>query len=260
MSYEPNYELLVTAVSERADLFAQSMDSLLAHLDLPPSRVVVHEDVRPGSRPGAIAAWLIAALQAGRIGAFDHRPVDPARGMGPAMLWCFERARTPLVVYTQEDWEAVRPIPVRATLALMERHGLNHVRWNKRKTMRAKHDDQPTKRWAKVEVQLGVDVASSQTLCISDHWYTQTSVWRRDVALPGLRAAAAQHSRAEAFVAAFNTYMNRAAGLNDQNWQVQQLRHERVRTYIWGPIGEPAFIRHLGTARGTGNIRDHRGA
>ena len=53
------YELLVTAVSERADLFRQTLDSLLAQVDQQPLRVLVHEDVRPGSAPGEIAQWLL---------------------------------------------------------------------------------------------------------------------------------------------------------------------------------------------------------
>ena len=150
------YELLVTAVSERADLFRQTLDSLLAQVDQQPLRVLVHEDVRPGSAPGEIAQWLLNAQAAGRIADFLHKVRTPAGGLGPAMAWGFAQARTPLVLYSQEDWLTVRPVPVAACMALMEKHNLHHVRFNKRKTMRAKHADTPNP-WHKVEVEFAGD-------------------------------------------------------------------------------------------------------
>lgn len=242
------YVLLVTAVSERADLFVRSMESVLASVDQPPSRIVVHEDVRPGSSHGAIGAWLAGCgLPA------EHRVTAPARGMGPAMLWCFEQAQAPIVLYTQEDWGAVRPIPVAAAIGLMERNDLNHIRFNKRKTMAAKHADTPNP-WRKVEVTV-----EDQVLCVSDHWYTQTSLWRVAPSLPGLRAAQQSAGSSERFVAAFNAYMNTTHGDPALAWNDQAMRHERLRTYIWGPVAEPRFIEHLGSRRGTGTIKDHIG-
>lgn len=240
------YEVAVTAVSERADLFVRAMELLLGALDAPPARILVHEDVRPGSRPGGIGDWLRTSSLP-----HEHRVADPPRGMGAGMVWCFERATTPIVLYTQEDWGAVRPIPVGTALALMQSCGLHHVRFNKRKTMRAKHADTDHP-WEKVEVVIG-----GQVLCVSDHWYTQTSLWRVAEALPGLRVAAVSTRTSEQFVAAFNAAMNAAHGDPARPWNDQAMRHERLRTYIWGPVGEPRFVEHLGSRRGTGAIVDH---
>jgi len=242
------YELLVTAVSERADLFVQSLDSLISNLDQQPSRVIVHEDVRPGSAPGAIEGWLKDAKATSRIADYKLEVMSPARGLGPAMLRALQMAKTPIVLYTQEDWLAVRPIPVSQALVLMETHSLHHIRFNKRKTMKAKHAD-TVKPWHKVEVQY-----AAQTLCISDHWYTQTSLWRVSQALPGVEAVAHAYPQANAFVARFNDWMNEKHGDGKQPWNDQAMRGERLKTFIWGPVGEPAFIQHLGSARTTGPI------
>lgn len=239
------YEVAVTAVSERADLFARSMAALLANVDVPPARLLVHEDVRPGSESGAIEAWLHGCGLP-----FELQVSRPNKGLGAGIVVTFERATAPVVLYTQEDWGAVRPLPIAAALDLMDRHGLHHVRFNKRKTMAAKHADTP-KPWRKVEVVVG-----EQVLCVSDHWYTQTSLWRVGVALPGLRHALAAGTSSERFVAAFNAYMNAKHG-DGRPWNDQAMRHERLRTYIWGPVGEPRFVEHLGSARGTGTIADH---
>lgn len=250
MTTPPSYEICVTAVSERADLFAESMESLLAHVDLPPARLIVHEDVRPGSEPGEIGRWLAWAKGDGRIADYAHRVTSPARGMGPGIHWAFAEARTPIVLYAQEDWLSLRAFPIRRALELMEAHGLNHIRFNKRKTMRAKHEDRPTERWAKVEVQI-----DGQTLCVSDHFYTQASLWRVAPALRGMNAVAERDPGAYQFVHAFNGWMDTHLG-DGRPWNDQQHRHERIRTYIWGPIGEPAFIKHLGSVRTTGPV-DH---
>jgi len=249
------YDLCITAVSERADLFVESVESLLGYLDEQPACILVHEDVRAPYLDGQIAAWLERATREERIESFTHRVCDPNRGMGAGMLWCFEQSEADIILYSQEDWKAVRDIPVRRALELMTAHGLNHIRFNKRKTMRSKHADTDHP-WHKLEVVVG-----GQMLCVADHWYTQTSLWRREAALPNLHAAlAGTGASSEKFVARFNTLMNQDAQLTARDWNDQQLRHARSKTYIWGPVGEPAFIRHIGSERGTGTIRDHRGA
>lgn len=109
-------------------------------------------------------------------------------------------------------------------------------------------------RWDKVEVEF-----DGQTLCISDHWYTQTSMWRRERILPAVQAVAQHNPQSEAFVARMNDWLNRKYG-DGRPWNDQQMRHEKLGTYIWGGIGEPAFIKHTGSTRGTGKIVDHLGA
>lgn len=241
-------EVLCTAVSERADLFVETMESMLVHLDVRPTRLIIHEDVRPGSNPGPIGAWLASCGIP-----YEHKVTAPSRGLGPAMLWCFKQARSPIVFYTQEDWRFVRSVPVAKCLEVMELHGLNHARFNKRKTMRAKHADTPNP-WHKIEVTFADRDGVNQTLCISDHFYTQASLWRRDVVMDALAATAEKSPQANAFVAAFNHFMNMKHIGNPSKVQDQMARHKCLKTYIWGPIGEPAFIQHLGSVRTTGPI------
>jgi hypothetical protein len=243
-----NLEVLCTAVSERADLFVETMASMLAHLETPPGRLIVHEDVRPGSAPGAIGSWLAACGIS-----HEHKITAPARGLGPAMRWCFEQTTQPIVFYTQEDWRFVRPLPLARCVEIMERHGLHHVRFNKRKTLRAKHQDTPHP-WHKMEVSFDDAQGEVQTFCVSDHWYTQASLWRVDAVRAALAATAEKDPQANAFVAALNHWLNLKYIGDPRCVQDQKTRHARMRTYIWGPVGEPAFIQHLGSVRTTGPI------
>ena len=244
------YELLITAVSDRADLFQLSVDSMLRNLDQAPARVVVHEDVRPGTQSGEIHRCLAELKAAGRIAEYALQVTSPARGMGPAILWVLREAQTQTVLYTQEDWLATRPVPVRSAMDLMRRFGLYHVRFNKRKTMPSKHADTPHP-WLKLQVEYG-----GQTLCVSDHWYTQTSLWMRDIAMPGVEAVAETHPQSNAFAAKFNGWMNRRFG-DGRAWNDQHMRDQLLRTYIWGGVGEPAYVKHIGSERGTGVIQNH---
>lgn len=240
------YEVLITAVSDRADLFAVSLESLLANVDAPPKGIIVHEDERSaGSSTGQIAATLRET--AARLGcSFAHVVSYPAVGMGLGVRWCLRQASTPIVLYTQEDYRILRPLPLRQTLSIMEDHALQHVRFNQRRTWAEKRG------WKKVEVTLG-----GQTFCISDHWYTQTSLWRVERARTATEAVAESNSPAHRFASAWNDWMNRTYGDGARRWDDQGMRHERMRTYIWGPVGEPAFIEHIGSLRGTGPIVDH---
>lgn len=268
------YDVVCTAVTDRADLFVASMDSLLRYVDAPPRRLVVHEDTRAAqeaqghnaSYRGAIESWLRATRADGRIEDFAHRVRAPAGGMGSAVVWAMETAGTEFVLFTQEDWELLRPVPIAATIDFMSRRGVHHVSFNKRKTMPYKGEG-PT-RWNKVPVTFAeegevygvADPARGPVFTVCDHWRTQLGLWRREAALPALRQAAAMSSQSNAFVARFNDLMNTAAlaaGGAGRRWNDQRFRQEWMRTFLFGPIGEPPFIRHLGSRRGTGHIVDH---
>lgn len=236
----------MTAVSERADLFAQAMASHLEYVDRLPARIIVHEDVRcdghglPRAEPGAIDGWLRRHARHIEV---VHRVTCPAQGLGPAMRWCFRASQTPIVLYAQEDCGLARPLPIGRSLEIMEAHGLHHVRYNHRTTLPCKHGDKGRNPnpWRKVEVLIG-----GQVFCITDHWYTQTSLWRVAPALAGMEAVLSSEtiSNSNQFAARFNHWMNTTHG-DGRPWNDQAMRHERLKTYIWGGIGEPAFLTNL---------------
>jgi len=261
------YELLVTAVDTRADLFIESMESFLANVKLKPSRIIVHVDklVDDETSGTEIESW----LQECKIPYYSFMEW-PAVGLGRAMLWCFQQATLPLVMYTQEDYLTLREIPVERALKVLTAHNLNHVRFNHRTTMAAKHNNKGLgkERWEKVEVLCcNMDAYNGDwhqvKLCIADHWYTQMSLWRVERALKGLTAVntGTKFETSNQFVAAFNTWMNSHYGdpLNrpggPRKWNDQAMRHECLKTYIWGPVGEPPFIKHTGSERTTGPIK-----
>lgn len=234
-------EVLITAVSERADLFERTVASMLPRLGAQ-ARLMVHEDVRPGSRPGVIAAQLRTLKATAAIDDYGHIVRDPARGLGLAALALLRAATQPIVLFTNEDWDFVRDVPVPKALDLMERHGLHHIAFGKCTTPAAKHAGQPDE-WRKVEVEIG-----GQKVTIAQSWRSHASLWRVAQILPFFEALERDPEADRWAMIKVNRAMNRAH-LGDEHGNDQMARHEKLKTYLWGGIGEPAFIAHTGGGR-----------
>lgn len=253
------YDVIVTSLRDRRDLLEQTLRSMLGQLDLAPARIVVHEDVRRDiACPGPSTRERLDAIAREVSIPIALYSCDPARGLARAMPWLLAEASTEFVFYTQEDFDFVRPVPIRSCLELMAEHRLNHVRFNKRKTMRVKGADRaPPEQFHKIEQRFG-----EQTLCVSDHWYFQASMWRTSVARDGFAYLDSQASpgvfidRGEMkFNHWLNTTIGRGVGSTDATGAAT--RGESVRTFIWGGIGEPAFIHHTGHERSSQNHPGH---
>lgn len=227
------YETIVTAVSERADLFVPTVSSMLKHLDTPPTRLIVHEDVK-GSAPGEIAAFL-KTLDV----PVTHLVTDPAEGLARSLLKLLHETKTPIIFHTQEDFDFVRDIPVQRALEVMQNSGIHYINFNQRKTMSSKHTGTPNQ-WDKVE-----KVIDGQVLTICDAWRFQASLWRVERILPAFERMKPPYKR-PAHQA--NRWMNQHYA-RDINARDQELRHEKLKTYIWGGIAEPRFTIHRGTHR-----------
>lgn len=244
-----HYDLIVSSVHARRDLLDRTLRSLLPRLDRLPVRVLVHEDVQPDLPYSSGESQILISHLSSDFPSIDFvlEQTSPGQKLGLAMLWLFEHASTDFVLYTQEDFDTVRDVPVGACLDLVSGFGLNHVRFNKRKTMAVKGAHlPPEKQFKKIEVTFG-----DRTLCVSDHWYFQLGLWRRSIALEGFRALAARHGgpyeRCEAaFNHWFNTHPSYGKGADSIDGEH---RRRHCGTYIWGPIKEPAFIQHTGGER-----------
>lgn len=243
------YEVLVTSVRDRADLLGRTLRSMLPRLEPLPARILVHEDHRPGvTCPREPTTRTILDGISRDFGVpYLLLERSPGGGLGRAILRLLEAAETDFVFYTQEDFDFLRPVPVGKTIEIMAANGLHHVRFNKRKTEWCKGEDRPEhERFYKREVTFG-----GQTFCIADQWYFQASIWRRSIALDGFRDLAhgtklpKPIDRCEA---AFNRWLNITHG-GDVDLREPYRRGETVRTFIWGPVKEPQFIRHTGGDR-----------
>ena len=236
------YDLLVTAVSERADLFARTVTSFLLATDCPPRRIIVHEDVKPGSRAGVIAAFLAEEIAPKGI---ETRVIvrDPAAGMGPAIRVLLHENTTPIIFYMPEDFDFVRPVPVAAALTLMQRHEIHHIAFGKRATPAAKHPGQADE-WRKE-----VRHFDGQALTIAQSWRSQASLWRVAVIRPFFDRLVREDAEPERWaMVKINRWMNEAM-LGDVHGNDHEGRAAHLRTYLWGGIGEPQFIEHTGGDR-----------
>jgi hypothetical protein len=243
------YDVIVTSVHDRQDLLERTLRSMMAQLDQRPKRILINEDAR-ADRPvvEGSSERRVAQLERDFGVSIELIVRRPGTGLALALLRLLEAASTEFVFYTQEDFDFVRPVPVARCLEIMQRHALNHVRFNKRDTIQIKGAHRPNRAdwWTKEEVDF-----DGQTFCVSDHVYFQANLTRRAVLLEGFKELHL-HSpdgvpRCEArFNAWFNKKYGDGAGSVDGS---QTKRRELLRTFIWGGVGEPRFILHTGAER-----------
>ena len=265
----PAYTLIVPSAS-RPHLLGPALDSLLANVDEKPARLVVHDDAAFPGKQGevrSVCERLVAVHGVPLVFQGD----DPPKLHGPSLAWLLEQVHTEYFLYTQDDLQVVRPLPIATALATMHAHGLHHIRFNKRATMGWKAN------WQKKEYTYtlrddcphGVGLCTGAcsrdvTLTVSDHWYFQTALGRTERLRPVTRwyMAHAHQGFGEHCEPKMNNAMNR--GVPDfTTWAVangyalppahaacmqQDVRAAHLRTFIYGPIGEPPYIANLATS------------
>ncbi len=262
------YDVIIPSASRPKHL-RTSLLSVFQYLCPTPSRVFIHDDaVFPGEQAAikqVIEECVPKAVDC--VVLFD----DPPIFHGPALYWLLKQVRGPYCFYTQDDWEFLRPVPVLDAMTLMESHDLNQIRFNKRETMPYKGEGET--RWYKKEVYFPIfgsyrvvsapdgthGQMSVQPLTLSDHWYFQASVWRVAHILPVVEwwYEHALGSFRKASEIKINWVMN---------GEIEKARHVPIacpplgtpygnhearlryqKTFIWGPIGHPPYIRHTAT-------------
>jgi len=261
------YEIICTSAS-RPDLLGPTLSSLMTMIDQRPERILVHDDavfperwdaVKDVIRDQALSwfAWPPDVL-------LTHS--DPPRRLGLALRWLLANVRTEYVLYTQDDFVTVRPLPLAQALLDMKLHGLNQIRFNKRATLEQK--DTWRGPWIKKEVDFGGTV-----LTVSDHWYFQTGLWRTSV----IRAAldfltetpeSTRHLSEGLAERIINDVMDGVYGPvpglrvpdPEDDASDPEIRAELQRTFIYGPIGTDRFVRHIGVDRGNWAGNHERGA
>jgi hypothetical protein len=243
------YDVIVSSVHDRGDLLERTLRSMLQRLDQKPRTIIVNEDAR-ADRPFVEGRTMRIIDGINRDFGVPIELIEkrPGTGLAYALVRLYEYAATEFVLYTQEDFDFVRDVPIARCLEIMQRHALNHVRFNKRNTLPIKGHHHPDRRkwWTKQEVEF-----DGQTLCVSDHIYFQACLNRRALLLEGLKeimlGVPSGNVRIEAAVNKwFNTKHGGGCGSVNGDHAV---RRDVLKTFIWGGVGEERFILHTGAER-----------
>jgi hypothetical protein len=249
------YDLIITAAARPA-LLLPTLQSLLAHVDQPPERILIHDDAVDPDRWEETKEVVSSALRLRpNLQVVLHHAAPPRR-LGGALRWLLANVRTEYVLYSQDDHVVVRPLPVTAALATLHAYNLHQIRFNKRATLAFKETWQG--RWYKREV----DAYGATPLTVSDHWYFQTGVWRAQplhAAIEWLHANSTRRAILQEVQAeeAINHVMDGRFGpipgltIPSRHAADPGVRRTVQRTFIWGPIGEDRYIRHIGGERPT---------
>jgi hypothetical protein len=241
---------IIIASASRPHLLAPVLGSLMTYIDQKPEEVIVHDD----------AAFHVSIEKMHEaIGRVDpSAPIrlwrdTPPLGHGPSLHWLLNQVKTDYVLYSQDDHVVERTLPVSATLQVMDEYHLHHVRWNKRIT--ADKKETTTGTFYKKEIDFG-----GQTLCVSDHWYFQTSLCRVSHLKPVVDWFMADpfeapwfHERCEdkinraldGFIEGFPPALNNYVDCDEAH--DSGVRARKLRTFIWGKVNESRYVRHIGT-------------
>lgn len=254
---------LIVASANRPHLLAPTLSSLFAaiHPSERPVRVLVHDDAAfTIDRRASILSAIVSTLP-GDV-PITFRSDNPSIQHGPSLRWLLNEVDTEFVLYTQDDFSVIRPLPIARALDALALNDLHQIRFNKRDTLPAKETWQGP--WTKVTKAYRCDVADSSiytTLTIADHWYFQTGVWRvapirTVVNWLGIdsRNAIEEHIEIKVNQVMDGHRADLPHGLIRVPPSPDALDRERdqatraayQRTFIWGGIDEKAYIRHIG--------------
>ena len=256
----PSYDVIVASAS-RPHLLARTLSTLFEHVDLMPRHVYLHDDAafedrKAWRRQGVIDVLMRHVPSEGLpLPAWNAMYDDPAVGHGPSLAWLLAQTTwSKYALYTQDDFETLRTLPIAEALDLMERHDLNQIRFNKRATMEFKDTAQGP--WFKKEFTFG-----NRILTVSDHWYFQTSLWRlsaiRPIIAHWMELAKSNPFTMKRFSRWCEPLINQVLDSHPYVPDVTPAWHQRdqdvratvQRTFIWGPIGEDRFVQHIGNVR-----------
>lgn len=234
------YDLLITAVTHRGDLFEDTVDSFLSRVDQEPSRILVHEDYRPPSerKEGTVADKGRIDNYLSKLGIpYNHRIRDPWIGMGYGVDWLLKETDKKYTFYCQEDFEFLQDIPITRCLELIDKFDLNHIRFNK-----TGNHHKHANGYEFIEYEF-----DGQKMQASQHWHFQATLWRTDLAREIADILAKRHEDGlDWYARLFNDVLNKEMLNLNTDMADPKERAEKAKTFVWGPTGTPAFIRHTG--------------
>jgi hypothetical protein len=252
---------LIVASASRPHLLKVTLATLFACIDQDPVQVLIHDDAAFPDKQEAIAEAVAFAVpkEIPVVIGYDNPPIQH----GPALKWLLDRVETDYVLYSQDDHRVLRPLPIRQALAILDTHRLNQIRFNKRDTLDKKGRE--GEEFFKVEYHYGVtrhpELGTFEvTLCAADHWYFQTGLWRVAPIQPvvnwwmspdGLRVGAftehCEYKINDVFNGKYGNFLPAIVPYCEPaQWNIPLIRATVHKTYIWGRVGEPAYVGHIG--------------
>ena len=278
------YTLIIPSAS-RPHLLDTVLKTFFEHADQLPVQLILHDDAVFPRKQDLIREVIEARTP--KSVPFTYGNDDPPIKHGPTIHWLLKQVTTKYVLYTQDDHQIVRDLPISRALALLDRYQLNQIRFNKRDTLDKKGRE--GEEFYKVESAFSDDPAASErlwktqrsselpdwhcgeagcdghghrvTLCAADHWYFQTGVWRVAAIKPVVDWWATEGGTYGAFAEHCEVKINQV--MNGQwqklisfpppvpccdpaQWNDPSIRATVHKTFIWGKIGEPRFVDHIG--------------
>lgn len=218
------YEILITG-SSRPQLwpfFWESVKKMCIMRE--PHRVTVHEDFVFNNPSTKVVEYVNELQNRGEIDVLDTD--RPAIGLAETLnRYLAKRLEAKYVFYLQEDWEFERPVDIDRIVYVMDRNPhINLIFFNKIKNVGSINHQQQ-----RPETYDGLD------LCLYHSWAFLPGIWRREFVVNNWPYPT--HHPEGAFTQVF--------GNHDQRTPCEYCKNT-FGAYIYGPQGDPRYVRHLG--------------
>lgn len=151
---------------------------------------------------------------------------NPAKGIGNAIKFMLNQVKTKYLFMMQDDWEHELPIDLSHILYVMDRNPhINCIYFNKRKNLKTING-----------YQFIEENYDGLRLCLGNQWPMFNGIWRTDFVKNKWKLTDGGKTQ--------EAYWNHIIKMpRTQNYE---LLKNQVGCYIYGPLGYPRNIRHLG--------------
>lgn len=216
-------DMLITG-SSRPDLLEKTTRSFLKNLRYSGElRLLFHEDCVYRAESDESVAW---ARESKLFDVIDvHRPHI---GLGEAIRFMLLKIDSEHIFYLQDDWELEREVDLDALVKAFNENGaVNHVHFNKYKTTGSMSGFQ------QVEHEY-----SGVKMCLYNAWSLLPALWRASFIKPRW---VVRYIRPEG-------YFTNSLGDHQQRLNGGYCKRF-IGAYIYGPVGDHRYLRHLGNKR-----------
>jgi hypothetical protein len=160
---------------------------------------------------------------------------NPPLGEGYSITKMLHKTKSKYFIHWEDDHEIIREIDLDKCYHLLENYSMiNQIAFNKRQTMSTIGANS----WCKKNFTFGEDI-----LCVSPHWRISPAIWRLSWILPkwnGFENGSSNN---------FHWEINDRLQNNFKNNKTADLVANQMGTFYLGPIGELAYVKHIGKER-----------
>ncbi|OGS40487.1 MAG: hypothetical protein A3K77_00640 [Euryarchaeota archaeon RBG_13_31_8] len=214
--------------ASRHELLYRSTESLKNNLQFNGKiRIIFHEDVLNEAASNK-------CIQIAQENNFDIIKSDkPNIGHGASLNWLLKQVTSKYVLNWEDDQELIRDLDLDRIIFIMDKHPdkINQVAFHKREIEKHHYD------WVAEEIEL-----ENTKFVTNPHWAYVPALWRAEYIKPRWLGSNSGNHHWEQNAHLKKVHID-SGEMKSAKWVL-----ENTKTFYFGKVGEPAYVKHIGTA------------